>query len=221
MDRKRANAKDEISVVCGCNVGCSKCAPKRSFIDLLCDSNMPEAYWAMSYKNFSGAQNIRETTEKYIVGIKENYNKGLSMCYCGTPGSGKTMSLCTILKATLASGYSAYYTTLADLVFYITDHTYKSSYYQQLISADFLCLDEMDPRYFDTEQSENFFGRNLERVFRYRVQNRLPMLFATNQKSLEDVFSGQFKKIFESVAAQSVVNIPALGPDYRIKNKLK
>jgi DNA replication protein DnaC len=182
----------------------------------MADANIPEAYWALSYKNFSSTGYIKSSTENYIAHLSERYAEGESLCYAGSPGTGKTMSACTILKAALKQGFTAYYTSLSDVASYLTDHAYKTAFYHKLINVDFLCIDEVDSRHFaDTESSENFFGRSLERVFRYRVQNRLPIIFATNHATLNEAFNGQFKKIFESISSQSVTVIPSIGIDYR------
>jgi DNA replication protein DnaC len=218
MEKKKSIAKKRLIDECGCVSGCAKCSSQRIFIDTMADANIPEAYWTLSYKTFSGADVIKTSTVAYTGSIDEKFSSGTSVCYAGPPGTGKTMSACTILKAALAGGYSAYYTSLSDLVHYLTDHNYKTSFYHKLTGVDFLCIDEVDARHFaETETSENFFGRSFERIFRYRVQNRLPTIFATNHLSLSEAFVGQFKKIFDSIGALSVETIPSMGPDQRLK----
>jgi DNA replication protein DnaC len=221
IEKKKALAKAEISRRCGCNAGCVKCSGMRAFVDTMADANIPEIYWMLSYKNFSGAEHIKKSTEQYIEKIDDSYRIGDSICYAGSPGTGKTMSACTILKSALSKGYTAYYTSLSDVASYLADNTYKTSFYHKLINVDFLCIDEVDSRHFaDTETSENFFGRSFERVVRYRVQNRLPIIFATNHGSLNEAFSGQFKKIIESIGSQTVRTIMSVGLDHRLKTKV-
>ncbi len=222
IDRKKKLAKQQIADECGCKLGCVKCANRRAFIDTMSDANIPEAYWALSYADFKGSQHIKVETENYIKALGERYRTGSSLCYAGSPGTGKTMSACTILKAALAEGYLAYYTSLSDLAFYLTDFNYKTSYYHQCTRVDFLCIDEVDARHFaESDSSENYFARSLERIFRYRVQNRLPIIFATNHSNMGEVFTGQFKKIFDSIAAPTVHTISALGQDHRLKKAQK
>lgn len=219
IEKKKDLAKKEISKQCGCTDGCSSCSATRSFIDSLADANIPEAYWMLSYKTFSGSEHIKKSTEDYVSCLPDNYRRGTSICFAGSPGTGKTMSACTIIKAALKSKYTGYYTTLSDIASYLADNLYKSQFYHKLINVDFLCIDEVDSRHFaDTESSENFFARSFERVFRYRVQNRLPIIFATNHISLNEAFTGQFKKIFESIGSQSVKTIVSVGADHRLKS---
>lgn len=220
IEKKKQLAKQQIMEECGCKTGCSSCNSRRVFIDSMADANIPEAYWMLSYKSFTGSAHIKSSTEAYIENIADNYRNGKSLCYAGSPGTGKTMSACTILKAAMTKGYKASYTTMSDIVFYMADNQYKTSFYHSLIGADFLCIDEVDSRHFaETETSENFFGRTIERVFRYRTQNRLPIIFATNHSSLNEAFVGQFRKIFESISSQSVTTIASIGPDHRVKSK--
>ena len=217
IEKKRVLAKNDVSNRCGCGIGCAKCTNMRMFIDNMSDASIPEAYWLLSYKDFVGSEHTRKNTEAYIDHIDEKYGAGASLCFAGPPGTGKTMSACTIIKAALKSGYTAYYTTMSDIAFYLVDNMYKTSFYHKLVGTDFLCVDEVDARHFaDTESSENFFGRSLERVFRYRIQNRLPIIFATNHSSLNEAFTGQFRKIFESISSQSVHTIAAFGTDHRL-----
>ena len=121
VDKKREEAKVDIINGCGCKIGCSTCAVKRRYIDMLSDANIPCVYWDLKYSSFSGAVTIKSATQNYAKSIRKNYASGLCIAYAGTPGTGKTFSACTILKTALAAGYSAYYTTLTDMAHYLTD----------------------------------------------------------------------------------------------------
>lgn len=215
---KKKLSYSEITKTCGCctETGCFKCSPKIFLVDKMADALIPEGYWLLPYNNFLGSKIIKGETLSYIGNLDKNFQEGKGLCYAGSPGTGKTMSATTVLKAALNHGYSAHYTTLSDIAFYLSDNAYKMSVYHTLIGADFLCIDEVDSRHFaDSEASESFFGRTLERVFRYRVQNRLPMILATNNTSLTDVFAGQFSKILTSISLPAIKTIICVGKDFR------
>lgn len=217
VDKKRLQGKQRIVDECGCGTGCIKCVAKRRFIDKLADANIPAAYWFRVLKDFKGPQNLKKAATVYINNLKNNFEEGLNLCFTGSLGTGKTYSSCAILKNALALGYEAYYTTLTDLTFYLTDYELQKAYFLKVSRADILCIDEVDARHFsDTEQSSNFFGRTFERVIRYRIQNALPTILATNNASLEEAFAGQFKKVIESLSTSGTIVVPALGPDYRL-----
>lgn len=220
VERKKRDFIDEIKQECGCNVGCLKCASKRVFAEKLARANIPIIYWKKRLTDFDGPINIKDDTEKYIGVLQDNFKAGRGICYTGTFGTGKTYASCSVLKFALMNNYSAYYTTLSDLVHYMTDHTNQSKFFELLFGSDFLCIDEVDSRHFaGTEQAESFFGRNFERIIRYRTQNMLPLILATNNATLDDAFAGQFRKVVESLLKVNTVVVPALGPDYRLRNE--
>lgn len=218
VDKKRSQAKQKIIQECGCEEGCSRCASKRRFVDKLADANVPAGYWFLKMKDFRGPVNLKNATQKYISNLGDNFSQGNCICFTGTLGTGKTYSSCAVLKRALMLDYDAYYTTLTDLVFYLTDYELKKQYYSRVSRADFLCIDEIDSRHLgDSEQAEGFFGRTFERIIRYRLQNQLPIILATNNAGLEEAFAGQFKKVVESLSRASTIVVPALGPDYRMR----
>lgn len=217
-NKKVQEIKDEIRAECGCQIGCNRCRPKFQFIEQLAAAQIPCVYWMLPYKDFTGPKNIKKATQNYAKNIDEYYRSGTSICYAGTPGTGKTFSASAILKVALSKKYSIFYTTLSDMAANLTDNQVKDEYNSSMMKADFLCIDEVDSRHYsDTETSENFFGRLFEKIVRYRIQNKLPIIIATNNSKIEEAFSGQFKKIVESIASASTIIVPALGPDYRLR----
>lgn len=220
LEKKQALAKQKIAEQCGCNRGCEKCAPKRRFIDLMAEANIPCAYWELSYRNFSGAPNIKVAVEDYAKNIDENFASGKCIAFAGTMGTGKTFSLCTLMKQIILKEYTTYYTSMSDMMMYLTDPQHKRDFHRLVSSVDFLCIDEVDSRHFaSSDLSESFAGRTFERVIRHRIQNRLPMLIATNEARLENAFTGEFKKVVESLASINTTVVPALGKDYRLNSK--
>jgi len=220
QEKKKQLAKRDIAIRCGCEKGCRKCAARRQFVDKMADSNIPVGYWDLSYSSFKGAINVKRAVQTYGKDLEFNYKKGNCLAFAGTMGTGKTMSACALLKHIIAAGYGAYYTTMSDMMTYLTDSQYKREFNKIVNSIDFLCIDEVDSRHYaSSELSENFMGRTFEKVIRHRVQNRLPIILATNEVNLEDAFAGQFKKVVESLAAVNTTVVPALGRDYRLQNE--
>lgn len=190
-----------------------------AFVDKLADANIPVSYWFLKYKDYDNKM-VKGKVTSYIGSMDDHLITGRSLCFAGTYGTGKTYSMCSTLKSALIKGHSAYYTTLNDLVFYLSKREFASRYYHRVTRADFLAIDEVDARHFaDTVDSSNYFGSNFERVLRYRVQNRLPLLLATNNESLEKVFLGQHASVAASLSALSIETIPVLGKDHRKKKK--
>lgn len=198
--------------------GCGECLKKLRIIDRLGEANIPVTYWFTKLKNFPGPPNIKEAAITYVTHLKENYEAGKGLCFAGTYGTGKTTALCAILKASIFHGLNSYYTTLSDLVSYSSDYATRDEYVHLTTRCDFLAIDEVDSRHFSSsEEAQKFLGAHFERTLRYRIQNKLPVLLATNNASLEEVFTGQFRRVVASITAASITEIPALGKDIRLR----
>lgn len=220
-EKKRSLIKEDIVSKCDHITGkvCDKCVKKQMFVDLMADSNIPVKYWFLKFKDFSGSPIIKEATQLYMENIKDNFINGQSLCFVGTYGTGKTYSISSIMKKALMSGFSAYYTSLTDIVTYSMDYQFKNLFAMKTTQCDFLAIDEVDSRHMsDSEEAQRLFGSAFEKIIRYRTQNALPTLIATNNSSLEEVFSGQHKRVVESLGSSLRV-VAALGKDFRMQNK--
>jgi DNA replication protein DnaC len=219
--KKRILIKEQIAQKCDHVQGkvCEQCVKKQMFVDLMADSNIPIKYWFLKLKDFSGSPIIKDATQNYIDNLKDNFLNGQSLCFVGTYGTGKTYSICSIMKKALISGFSAYYTSLTDIVTYSMDYQYKNEFAIKTTQCDFLAIDEVDSRHMsDSDEAQRLFGSAFEKIIRYRTQNALPTLIATNNSSLEEVFSGQHKRVVESLGSSLKV-VAALGKDFRMQNK--
>lgn len=198
--------------------GCPTCNKKVQFVELMADSNIPVAYWFLKMSQFKGPPNVKKAVEKYISHMHAGYQNGKGLCFTGQYGTGKTYSICAILKNAIIKNYSTYYTSLLDIGHYMSDFKYKDEFYHLVTRCDFLAIDEVDSRHFsDSEDSQRYFGSNLERIVRYRTQNNLPILVGTNNASLSEVFTGQYSRVIDSLLNQAAEVVPALGKDYRKK----
>lgn len=220
LEKKKELVKKRIAATCNCDSGCAVCIAKRKFIDSMAESNIPCGYWELSYRDFKGAPNVKAAVQSYVKSLDDKYADGQCIAFAGTMGTGKTFSLCAIMKQALSQGHTSYYTTMSDMMMYLTDFAQKKAFHQLVTTVDFLCIDEVDSRHFaSSDLSESFAGRTFEKVIRHRIQNRLPMLIATNEARLENAFTGEFKKVVESLASVNTIVVPALGKDYRLGNK--
>lgn len=184
-------------------------------IDKFADANIPVAYWFLKMKDFEGPSNVKSTTIDYINDLDAKYKNGQGLCFTGNYGIGKTSASCAILKRAVMRGYEGYYTTLLDLVNYMSDFAFKREFYHRVTRTDFLCIDEVDSRHFsDSDDAQRMFGSTFERIVRYRNQNKLPTIIASNDSTIEEVFTGQYKRAIDSLLSISIV-VPALGKDFR------
>lgn len=218
LEKKRVLAKQKLINECKhCNgKECNVCLGQGRLIDKMGDANIPVGYWFLKLADFQGPQNVQKAAIEYIKSIEDNYGSGRGLIFTGNFGTGKTTAVCSVLKSALIKGYSAYYTTLNDLIHYFSDFETKSEFFGIVTKSDFLCIDEVDSRHFsDSEVAQRMFGSTFERVVRHRKQNQLPVLIATNNSTIEEVFTGQYRRAVDSLLKSSIV-VPALGKDYRI-----
>jgi DNA replication protein DnaC len=217
VDKKRDFIKKKVAAECTeCDDGCGVCLKKLVFIDKMAYANIPTNYWFLKMGDFNGPQNVKDATVKYIHNMKDHYSTGMGLCFTGQYGTGKTYSICSILKHAMVKDFSVYYTSLNDLVHYLSDYSTQSMFYSMVTRVDFLAIDEVDSRHFsDSDQAQQYFGSNFERITRYRTQNGLPTLIASNNATLEEVFTGQYRRVIDSLVSYSTEVVPSLGKDHR------
>lgn len=218
-DKKVMVIKDKLRKNCECQgKGCPVCTKKVYFASKLRNANIPINYWFLKYNTFTGPENVKNITLSYVKNISENYDQGKGLCFVGQYGTGKTFSMTSILKYAIYNSYSAYYTTLSDMIQYMSDYETQSEFLGNVNKVDFLVIDEVDSRHFSTsDQAQQYFGSSFERIIRYRTQNMLPTLIGSNNSSLDEVFTGQYKRVVDSLLSRANEVIPVLGKDFRKK----
>jgi len=198
-----------------CSGACTRCTKQARLIDLMADSNIPVGYWLLSMKNFEGPPLLREIVEKYTSDIEKTYMSGRSVCFAGSQGTGKTMSSTCILKSALKRGFSSYYTTASDVLNSMTNIN-KIESQKILRGADFLVIDELDSRFFVSNNVKELFSGIYESIFRYRSHNTLPTILCTNEiEGISNVFYGAAVQSIESLNSQYLTIYPIAGLDFR------
>lgn len=213
---KKEWAKKSISDKHGCNGACPKCVIASSLIDKMYDSNIPAGYWLLSMKHFKGAPQLKEEYDNYVKNLSYNYMNGRSLCFSGNQGTGKTMTAIGILKRSIASGFSAYYTTAADLLNDMTNYKGNAATRSVVRNSDFVVIDEMDSRFFVSDSVKELFSGIYESVFRHRSHNLLPTILCSNEiDGISNIFYGPCIQSIESLNNQYLTLCPIIGKDYR------
>lgn len=198
--------------------GCPICFGYCAFVDKMAEAEIPVDYWFRDLKDFYGEVEFKNEIIKYVNNIDEEFDKGLTLCLIGERGKGKTFAACSILKKSILNDYEVYYTTLSDLVSNIIGP--NPGLKVILKQYDFVVIDEIDSRFFPTQQSMELFGNQLENVLRSRMQNKLPSVLCSNSMDFSNVFDGEFRKSFESLGSQFIKTLSVAGKDAR-KSKEK
>lgn len=170
--------------------------------------------------HFKGDPVLAETYSKIVTDLPYVYEQGTSICFAGKHGVGKTMVSICILKRAVEKSFSGLYTTFTDIVAVMTGSEGSDRFdsRKELMTVDFLVIDEFDSRYIGTDNAANLFGRTLEDIFRTRLQNKLPLIMCTNGPDAMDGFVGPIKQSLSSLMNR-VQTIAVLGKDFRPGNK--
>ena len=183
------------------------------------DANIPVMYWSLEMTNFTGDPSVLQDYKYYINDIPGLYKNGLAVCFAGGHGVGKTFMVTSILKRVLEKGYSGLYVNLSDIVSSMKSGEQFMAR-KELLTVDFLVIDEFDPRYMGSDAASDFYGRVLEDVLRHRSQNKLPLMMCSNSPSPEKSFKGDLNCSIQSIW-NFVEVVPVLGSDYRANKKVK
>lgn len=216
ISEKKIQAEKK-KIISGCKdckgLGCSTCLSYCSFIDSMANAEIPVDYWLRRMEDFYGEENFKKFILNYMNNLDEEYFKGITLFLVGERGRGKTMAACSVLKRALLSGYSAFYTTLSDLVTYVINS--DPSLRMRMRGFDFVVIDEVDQRFFPTQMSMELYGNQLENVLRGRMQNKLPTILCSNSIDINQIFGGEFKKSLGSLGSQFIKIVVASGADAR------
>lgn len=184
------------------------------------ESNIPIEYWGLKMeKNFHGDERLLKKYNEYTNDLKKSYLEGNSICFAGSHGLGKTLTVCSILKKASNKGFSCLYTTLSDIVNILTLANNEDKFLarRELTMVDFLVIDEFDSRFISSDNAADLYARSLENVFRTRSQNKLPTLMCTNSPNIIESFNGPLKASIESLMKGYLKVYPVFGEDFRKK----
>jgi hypothetical protein len=175
---------------------------------------------------------IGRTSERFIVSIEAIPSIPMRCITVDSPShlflitksfipTHNTMTITSVLKQASLKGYTCLYTTLSDIVAVLLGPDGEDRYAarRELMSVDFLVIDEFDSRFMQTENASDLFGRTLESIFRTRSQNKLPTLMATNSPNIVESFTGPIKQSIDSLMKGYVKTVIVLGEDFRKAKK--
>jgi DNA replication protein DnaC len=177
------------------------------------NANIPVDYWWRDMHDFIGPKILKNYYNSITLDIKKSFKEGQSARFAGSHGTGKTITVSSILKRVVESNkYSALYVNLTDIIHIMlnTDSETKNTARSMLLSEDFVVIDELDTRFMGSENAADLFGRILEPIMRTRIQNRMPLFFCTNSIKIEGSFSGPLQASIESLF-NLVRFIPVIG----------
>lgn len=199
---------------------CQKCAIINVAYNRYAESNIPIEYWDLKMDlDFKGYAPLKSKYDYIVSDLKKVYFEGTSICFAGSHGLGKTMTVCCILKKASQKGFTCLYTTLSDVVNAMIQSESNDKFLcrRELVMVDFLVIDEFDSRFISSENSADLFASVLENIFRTRSQNRLPTFMCTNSPNIIETFNGPLKQSLSSLMSGHLKMFPVFGEDFRSK----
>lgn len=200
---------------------CPACRTNTLRYQRYAQANIPVLYWNLEMeKDFVGDPILKEKYLEITQDLRKTYNRGLVVNFAGLYGRGKSLTVCNILKRVVEKSMSGLYVTLSDIVHTMLngDFADKAAARKELLTVDFLAIDEFDPRYMANDKAAELFGKILEEIFRTRSQNVLPIMMCTNSPKVVESFSGPFRDSLDSLFS-IVTTVPVLGKDQRLENQ--
>lgn len=195
---------------------CERCAIHVIAYNRYANSNLSVEYWDFDMKDFKGAPPLKKVYDDISESLQQVYQEGTSICLAGPHGIGKSLVSSCIIKKACQKNYVCLYTTLSDMVSALIDSFGDEKYMarKELMTVDFLVIDELDPRFVGNGNGADLFGKMLEHIFRTRIQNKMPTFICTNSPNPLETFSGSIKQSLDSIMSK-VKFIPLMEEDFR------
>ena len=180
-----------------------------------------DEYWQLTLDDWRGDQKVKQEIMSYIQNLDNVFKSGLSVCFIGSNGVGKTLAAILILKEAYKKGYSIYFTTLSELL-EKTKESYDDKFeereifhewYSGLQEVDFLVLDDFGGEYIPKDFGKYTVSR-CDLLFRFRRRNNLPTILTTNltQEEFLERYGSALKSIINSRFKIIVIH----GLDFRL-----
>jgi len=206
---------------CSCKgKGCFNCGQKNQSYFKMANSNIPLKFWDLEISDFYGSIKIKNKIEQYITNLAKAYEKGIGLFLQGQNGRGKSMMASLILKAALNQGYTTYMTTLSDAITMFAGSWYdkktEEQFKYQIISADFLVVDELGKELRSSKKESNqvdLAETAFNSFFRRRADLYLPTIICSNKRVEEIEFN--YGKSLLALFDEHIIAIRFEGKDYR------
>lgn len=177
-------------------------------------ANIGQDYWQADFSNYKGPINAKNEAFLYLQHLKEYKEGGIGLLFAGKVGVGKTTLLAVVLKYLAKANWTAYMTSLSELLEAIKRSwdTKDTSEIDRCKQVTFLGIDDLGKEHAGPT---GFSAVTFDNLIRYRVQHRLPTLLTTNldRKEIKSRYGDATLSLIEGKTRIITVN----GFDYRTK----
>ena len=181
---------------CKCIESC-RCSENADLRAKLYESCIPRDFWFLEDEEVKlNVEVYNKTIKKYIKKLDVAFRYGYGLLFSGDNGVGKTTFISLVLKAAMARGLSAYYTTLPDLLYDLNKGFRDREIAQRIewcLSSDFVAIDEIGK---DKNKNKIFSAEfHFERLLKKRFDDATPTLLASNM-SLKEMKAAYGKTVY-------------------------
>ena len=138
---------------------------------------------------------------------------GIGLMFFGTPGNGKTTASIYLLSKLLNKGYDCYYIYFKDLIGLLIqsyDDKSKLPLFKEIISVDFLIIDELSLVSRVTPHMVSEFTS----ICKQRFENEKPTILISNYHTTEEIFHN-FGSPMESLLNEAFISFKFKDKDLR------
>lgn len=170
---------------------------KSTAINRYHDSNLPIIFWT----KLNIPDKAKDFFDKYVIDLNKTYYDGSSILIIGDHGSGKSIVGASIIKKACQKNYRCLYVTMETSVNLINSQ-HKTEAFDELLSVDFLMIDDLNKYYISSEAQSELYGRALDNILRNRIMNKLPIILCSASPNFLDSFGGATKAPLQSLFAR-------------------
>lgn len=185
----------------------------------LLTSGMPKIYWDITWEDFIGDAKAKKLVQQYCEKLKEAFEYGQGIIFCGKHGTGKTALSTFVMKSALEQGFTVKFVSVAKIIDMIMksfdDRVYRDNMLTMIERIELLVLDDLGKEYLGAKKQLNpLVQLTFDAMLRERVNHRLITIASTNfaPQVVKDQYGDSVFSILYSVG--KFVNVT--GEDFRI-----
>jgi len=146
------------------------------------ESCVPRQFWYVKDDQVKhNRQAFDLVIRRYVANFRRALKHGYGLLLTGDNGTGKTMFCSYVIVCALRASFTAYYTTMPQLDLDIKagfNDAERQRRLSLMLTSDFVVIDELGKE--RVKASNRYMDAQLERVFKERLDDSMPVIFATN-----------------------------------------
>ncbi len=166
-----------------------------------------------------GTEEMSKAIIDYAKELKNNLSSGKNLIVIGkTPGTGKTRSICYVLKAAIDCDLSCYFVPDNELADCLSDEDFDNAEYrrtecERLSHIDFFVIDDLGAGKWSDKGVNRLYT-----ILNERYNNNRPTAATGNYKDFAEMQLAVGERLFSRLSENSVMAINTSTIDYRLNN---